>query len=79
MINDTVGKGDTERRLCCLCLRPMQGGLTADLAARYMGREMGLRDVWAHTSCYNARYHGQVGLSGKQEPQEKQSKMEMEV
>ncbi len=78
MINDTVGKGNTERRLCCLCLRPMQSGLTADLAARYMGREMGLRDVWAHTSCYNARYHGQVGLKGP-EPQEKQSNMELEV
>ncbi len=73
MINDTVGKGDTERRLCCLCLRPMQSGLTADLAARYMGREMGLRDVWAHTSCYNARYHGQVGL--KAETQEKQAQL----
>ncbi len=34
---------------------------------------MGIRNVWAMESCWDARYHGQVGLSGKQEPQEKQA------
>jgi hypothetical protein len=67
MKNDTVGKtGDLIATLCCLCLRPIAAGQQM----HYMGQP-GLRNVWAHRSCWDARYHGAV--HGKQEPQEKQA------
>ncbi len=72
MKNDTVGKtgsGDLIATLCCLCLRPIAAGQQM----HYMGQNNVVRNVWAHRSCWDARYHGQVGLKGKQEPQEKQA------
>ncbi len=66
MINDTVDKkGETVTVLCCLCLRPIAKGQRMHY--------MGIRNVWAMESCWDARYHGQVGLKDKQEPQEKQA------
>ncbi len=58
-----------QEQLCCLCLKPIRRGLPEELAARYMGRELGLRNVWAHTRCWNERYHP----VSKQEPAEKQA------
>lgn len=39
--------------VCALCNRPF----TAGEQRVYMGLMVGKRDVWAHASCYNTRYH----------------------
>ncbi len=57
----------TSDYLCCLCLKPIRPNVTM----RYMGRDLGIRNVWCHGGCWDARYHGAV--HGKQEPQEKQA------